>query len=97
MRKASLTEAAHDILEADVEIPVVSFEDVYGGKLVAALDRQHPRDLFDVMQLSNMKASRTAFAAPLWSISPATSGRCMRSCFLPLAISDMTSNVISKG
>jgi hypothetical protein len=26
-------------------------EDVYGGKLVAAMDRQHPRDLFDVMQL----------------------------------------------
>ena len=36
---------------ADLELPVVSLEDVYGGKLVAALDRQHPRDLFDVMQL----------------------------------------------
>jgi hypothetical protein len=24
---------------------------VYGGKLVAAMDRQHPRDLFDVLQL----------------------------------------------
>ena len=24
---------------------------MYGGKLVAALDRQHPRDLFDVMQI----------------------------------------------
>lgn len=51
VRKASLTQTAQDILEADVEIPVASFEDVYGGKLVAALDRQHPRDLFDVMQL----------------------------------------------
>jgi hypothetical protein len=39
------------MLQADLEIPVVSFEDVYGGKLVAAMDRQHPRDLFDVMQL----------------------------------------------
>ena len=29
----------------------MSLEDVYGGKLVAAMDRQHPRDLFDVMQL----------------------------------------------
>lgn len=36
---------------ADLDIPVVSLEDVYGGKLVAALDRQHPRDVFDVMQL----------------------------------------------
>lgn len=48
---ASLTEAARDTLQADLEIPVVSFEDVYGGKLVAAMDRQHPRDLFDVTQL----------------------------------------------
>lgn len=46
-----LTQRAQDVLEADLEIPVVSLEDVYGGKLVAALDRQHPRDLFDVMQL----------------------------------------------
>lgn len=33
------------------EIQVVSFEDLFGGKLCAALDRQHPRDLFDVKQL----------------------------------------------
>ncbi len=33
------------------EAKVLSFEDVYGGKLVAALDRQHPRDLFDVRLL----------------------------------------------
>ena len=51
VRKASLTPTARDVLMADLEIPVVSLEDVYGGKLVAALDRQHPRDLFDVMQL----------------------------------------------
>lgn len=30
---------------------LTSLEDVYGGKLVAALGRRHPRDLFDVMQL----------------------------------------------
>lgn len=51
VRRAALTPAARDTLMADLEIPVVSLEDVYGGKLVAALDRQHPRDLFDVMQL----------------------------------------------
>ena len=33
------------------EIQVVSFPDLYGGKIVAALDRQHPRDLFDVRDL----------------------------------------------
>ncbi|NQW22391.1 MAG: nucleotidyl transferase AbiEii/AbiGii toxin family protein [SAR202 cluster bacterium] len=30
------------------EMQVVSFNDLYAGKIVAALDRQHPRDLFDV-------------------------------------------------
>lgn len=29
-------------------IQVVSLADLYGGKLCAALDRQHPRDLFDI-------------------------------------------------
>ena len=33
------------------EVPVVSFSDLYAGKIVAALDRQHPRDLFDVKLL----------------------------------------------
>ena len=33
------------------EVPVLSFEDLYAGKIVAALDRQHPRDLFDVKLL----------------------------------------------
>ena len=51
VRMASLTQSARDTLQADLEIPVVSLDDVYGGKLVAAMDRQHPRDLFDVMQL----------------------------------------------
>ena len=30
------------------EVQVVSFPDLYAGKLLAALDRQHPRDFFDV-------------------------------------------------
>jgi predicted nucleotidyltransferase component of viral defense system len=47
----SLTPAASDALLADVEVPLLAAEEVYGGKLVAAMDRQHPRDLFDVMQL----------------------------------------------
>ena len=33
------------------EARTVSFEDLYAGKIVAALDRQHPRDLFDVRDL----------------------------------------------
>ncbi|KQX23158.1 nucleotidyl transferase AbiEii/AbiGii toxin family protein [Variovorax sp. Root434] len=46
-----LAPKAEEVLQAELDIPVVSVDDVYGGKLVAAMDRQHPRDLFDVMQL----------------------------------------------
>jgi hypothetical protein len=51
VRMASLTQSARETLQADLEIPVVSLEDMYGSKLVAAMDRQHPRDLFDILQL----------------------------------------------
>lgn len=34
-----------------LEMQTLGFADVYAGKLVAALDRQHPRDLFDVKHL----------------------------------------------
>jgi predicted nucleotidyltransferase component of viral defense system len=33
------------------EIQLVSFADLYAGKAIAALDRQHPRDLFDIRDL----------------------------------------------
>lgn len=33
------------------EAPVVDFADLYAGKICAALDRQHPRDFFDVLLL----------------------------------------------
>lgn len=41
---------------------VVSLPDLYGGKLCAALDRQHPRDLFDIkMLLENQRIDRQLF------------------------------------
>jgi predicted nucleotidyltransferase component of viral defense system len=33
------------------EMRIVSFPDLYAGKIVAAFDRQHPRDLFDARDL----------------------------------------------
>ncbi len=33
------------------EMQVATIPDLYGGKIVAALDRQHPRDLFDGREL----------------------------------------------
>lgn len=40
-----------EVFEAFVEMAVVSHGELFGGKLCAALDRQHPRDLFDVRGL----------------------------------------------
>ena len=46
------------------EMKVLPFDDVYAGKLVAALDRQHPRDLFDVkLLLENEGISESLFKA----------------------------------
>ena len=41
---------------------ILSFNDLYAGKMCAALDRQHPRDLFDIAQLlENEGISRDLF------------------------------------
>lgn len=38
-------------LIVEFDAPILARDELYAGKLVAALDRQHPRDLFDVWQL----------------------------------------------
>ncbi len=46
-----LCQKAQDLFELSIEARTLSFEDLYGGKACAALDRQHPRDLFDIDML----------------------------------------------
>jgi len=46
-----LCEKAQTTFEAFCVMPVVPSGQLFGGKIVAALDRQHPRDLFDVKYL----------------------------------------------
>lgn len=43
-----LTKAASDLFTTALAVPTLAVAELYGSKLVAALDRQHPRDLFDV-------------------------------------------------
>ena len=47
----TLCQKAQDLFELSIEARTLSFEDLYGGKACAALDRQHPRDLFDIDML----------------------------------------------
>ena len=46
-----LSAMAQDIFFSDIELPILHTDELYGSKLVAAMDRQHPRDLFDVLGL----------------------------------------------
>jgi hypothetical protein len=39
---------AQRLFTTEIVVPILSTPELYGSKLVAALDRQHPRDLFDV-------------------------------------------------
>ena len=97
VRRAALTKLARETLLAEIEIPVLALEDVYGGKLVAALDRQHPRDLFDVMQLFRHEGITLPFAARSSSTSPATTDPSTRFCSQNRATFDWTTNRTSWG
>ncbi|MBY0315664.1 MAG: nucleotidyl transferase AbiEii/AbiGii toxin family protein [Bdellovibrionales bacterium] len=52
VEKRTLSPKVEKEYEASIEMQVVSVPDLYGGKIAAALDRQHPRDLFDIKILS---------------------------------------------
>jgi len=46
-----ISSKAVDLFEISVESQILSENELYAGKICAALDRQHPRDLFDIMML----------------------------------------------
>lgn len=43
-----LVKAASDLFTVGFSVPTLAVPELYGSKLVAAMDRQHPRDFFDV-------------------------------------------------
>lgn len=67
--QADLCKAAEGMFSRTLRVPTLAMEEVYAGKLVAAMDRQHPRDLFDVMKLRESggitETMRQAFVAYL--------------------------------
>ncbi|TWW00076.1 nucleotidyl transferase AbiEii/AbiGii toxin family protein [Chitinophaga pinensis] len=54
-RVMELCEKAQNEFEVFCVMPVVTNGQLFGGKIIAALDRQHPRDLFDVKYLLEME------------------------------------------
>jgi len=47
----SLSAKTQELFSKNIQTPVLSPSELYGSKLVAAMDRQHPRDLFDVLKM----------------------------------------------
>jgi predicted nucleotidyltransferase component of viral defense system len=46
-----LSRKTAELFSVELAAPLLAPDELYGSKLVAAMDRQHPRDLFDVWRL----------------------------------------------
>jgi len=46
--RRTLSARASDLFSVELDLPTPAPDELYASKRVAALDRQHPRDLFDV-------------------------------------------------
>jgi predicted nucleotidyltransferase component of viral defense system len=73
-----LVQAAQDLFTTEINVPVLETAELYGSKLVAAMDRQHARDIFDVMKMLDKFGWQSSFVDCFVHISRATTGRCMR-------------------
>lgn len=51
VERRALSAKTSDLFGVEFDAPILARDELYAGKLVAALDRQHPRDPFDVWQL----------------------------------------------
>ncbi len=49
--KRDLSDACQLLFNTATRVQMLSSQDLYGGKICAALDRQHPRDLYDIKVL----------------------------------------------
>ena len=69
--RRGISRKAVDLFETEIECQILSEAELYAGKICAALDRQHPRDFFDVMMLLQHgnfnEATRKAFIVYLIS------------------------------
>jgi predicted nucleotidyltransferase component of viral defense system len=60
VQQRPLNTVAQELFTTDLTLPLLDPAELYGGKLVAAMDRQHPRDMFDVskmLEISGWQAS----------------------------------------
>jgi predicted nucleotidyltransferase component of viral defense system len=61
VQQRPLNTVAQELFTTDVILPVLDPSELYGGKLVAAMDRQHPRDIFDVSKMLELFGWQSSF------------------------------------
>jgi len=74
-----LSKKAQDLFELSLQSRTLSLYDLYAGKICAALDRQHPRDLFDVHLLLKSEGLKPEIRRPSLSILLAIQGPWLKS------------------
>lgn len=57
----SLCKKAEDLFEVTMQVNTLATPELYAGKICAALDRQHPRDLFDIWLMLTHERFSDAF------------------------------------
>jgi predicted nucleotidyltransferase component of viral defense system len=61
VQQRPLNTVAQELFTTDLTLPVLDPAELYGGKLVAAMDRQHPRDMFDVSKMFEIFGWQSSF------------------------------------
>jgi len=61
IRTVALSPTAQHMFTSDLSVPMLDTAELYGSKLVAAMDRQHPRDIFDVLKMYEKFGLDSAF------------------------------------
>ena len=80
VEKRDLVAAAENLFTTSVTLPVLAKPELYGSKLVAAFDRQHPRDWFDVLHLRQRDGLTPHVVACFVAIWLDTTDPCMKCC-----------------
>lgn len=81
-----------ELFGVELDAPILAPDELYAGKFVAALDRQHPRDLFDVWQLYETGASPRVWSSASSFIWPGTTGQPTKCCSATTRISVPSTN-----
>lgn len=84
IEQRTLSELVQKLMQFSLShIPTLNFAEVYAGKICAALDRQHPRDLFDIKLLYDKAGGLTKEIMQAFVVYLASGSRPMHELLSP--------------